>query len=57
MPQISFWSRRPKFKMLLEKVVYLIQKGNNFLRYGCRELTRFDGFQDRIMKLSGIRYV
>ena len=27
--------------------------GNNFLRYGCRQLTRFGNFQDRIMKLSG----
>ena len=27
-------------------------KGNNFLRYGCRQLTLFGIFQDRIMKLS-----
>ena len=27
--------------------------GNNFLRYGCQQLTPFGIFQDRIMKLSG----
>ena len=31
----------------------MIKKGNNFLRYGCRQLTHFGVVQDRIMKLSG----
>ena len=31
----------------------LYSKVYKFLRYGCRQLTRFGVFQDRIMKLSG----
>ena len=30
-----------------------ITKGNNFLKYGCRQLTHFGIFQDRILNLSG----
>ena len=37
--------------MKLEQNAFI--KGNNFLRYGCRQLTRFGVFKDRIMKLSG----
>ena len=29
------------------------RKGNRILRYGCRNVTRFRVFQDRILKLSG----
>ena len=35
------------------KTTIVNKKGNNFLRYGCQQLTRFGIFQIRIMKLLG----
>ena len=38
---------------LMRKIMRNTKKGNNFLRYGCQQLTRFGIFQISIMKLLG----
>ena len=52
---LNFWQELllPKFKKLFLAWALMETKGNKILRYGCRNVTRFCVFQDRILKLSG----